>query len=146
VIDGDHHQSSKTKDTIISTCQVKQILNLAVESTDTGHDNLCDRNFEGIRSVQDRLIAVHLHDNDGTFDQHNLIFSGTIDWQHVAEILSRSSYRKCVSMELVIGRQPIQDERIFLAKAYETGVKLTEMIAACRSSLDSPEATVELRN
>jgi sugar phosphate isomerase/epimerase len=95
---------------------------------DSGHGNICDKQFDGLRSVKDRLISVHLHDNEGHSDQHRLLFSGTIDWQELAKIMAASSYKKCVSMELMTAYSEIESEEAFLAQAYKTGVEFTKMI------------------
>ncbi len=96
---------------------------------DTGHGNINDKNFEQFDILKDRLISVHLHDNNGMTDDHNLVFSGTIDWERVAGILASSAYTKCVSMELMIWKSETKDEDKFLARAFETGTVLSEMIA-----------------
>ena len=49
---------------------------------DSGHGNMNDKAFKQVETMTDRLISVHLHDNKGTIDDHNLVFSGTIDWKH----------------------------------------------------------------
>ena len=97
---------------------------------DAGHGNVEGHGLDRLEQVQDRLISVHLHDNDGTGDQHNLLFAGTVDWPRLARILAGSSYEKCVSMELSIGRSGFTDEAAFLQRAFETGTRFAEMIAA----------------
>ena len=99
---------------------------------DSGHGNISDRQFERLRSVKDRLISVHLHDNNGDSDQHRLLFSGTIDWKELASIIAASYYKKCVSMELMTAYSKIESEEAFLEQAYDTGVKFSKTIDACR--------------
>jgi sugar phosphate isomerase/epimerase len=99
---------------------------------DAGHGNLDGRGLEYLETVKDRLISVHLHDNDGTADQHRLVFSGTIDWARLARILATSSYEKCVNLEISMKNEGIPDESTFLARAYETGAALADMIVAAR--------------
>ena len=48
---------------------------------------------------KDRIFIVHLHDNDGSEDQHLLPFEGTIDWQEVIDNLNRANYSGPVIME-----------------------------------------------
>ena len=85
--------------------------------------------LDQLNLLKNRLISVHLHDNDGTSDQHKLMFSGTIDWQKLAGIMATSAYTKCVSMEVIMARMGIKDEKVFLAKAFETGTRFSKMIA-----------------
>lgn len=99
---------------------------------DAGHGNLGGCGLEQLESVRDRLLSVHLHDNDGTADQHNLPFTGTVDWERLAAILARSSYAKCVSLESNMGGMSGVSEEAFLAEAYRVGELLTRMIDAAR--------------
>jgi len=96
---------------------------------DCGHGNMIPDGLDHLESLKDRLISVHLHDNDGNGDQHNLMFSGTVDWERLARIMAESSYKKCVSMEVSMGRSGIEDEKVFLDKAFEDGTKFSGMIA-----------------
>lgn len=95
---------------------------------DSGHANMGAEGLAHLESLKDRLISVHLHDNDSTGDQHNLLFSGTIDWESLARIMAESAYTKCVSMEVTMAGTGIEDEEAFLSKAFETGTKLSRMI------------------
>lgn len=95
---------------------------------DSGHGNLIPDGIERLNAVRDRLISVHLHDNDGTADQHLLPFTGTVDWRRLAAVMADSVYRKCVSMESAIGRTGIDDEQQFLRQAYERGMRFAQMI------------------
>ena len=96
---------------------------------DCGHGNMTPDGLDNLETYKDRLISVHLHDNDGGGDLHNPLFSGTMDWRRLARIMAKSSYAKCVSMEVTMGRSGIEDEEEFLALAFETGTKFAEMIA-----------------
>lgn len=98
---------------------------------DAGHGNIADRHgLDELAAVTDRLIAVHLHDNDGTADQHQLPFTGTVDWPRLARLIAQSSYRQCISLEVVMRPPGRTDEAEFLARAFVAGGRLTEMIAA----------------
>ena len=95
---------------------------------DAGHGNLDGQGLIHLEHLKSRLISVHLHDNDGSGDQHKPIFSGTIDWDRLARIIAASAYKKCVSMELSIHSSGFEDERAFLEHAYQTGTTLSTMI------------------
>jgi len=97
---------------------------------DSGHGNLIPDGLAQLDRLKDRLICVHLHDNDGTADQHNLMFTGSVDWPALARILAQSAYTKPVSTEANMGRSQIKDETVFLAEAYERCARLTTMIQA----------------
>ncbi len=102
---------------------------------DAGHGNIV--NIDGMKELdrlKDRLISLHLSDNDGApgHDEHKPLFSGSIDWERLAGIIARSSYKKCINMELNMrqGNAGFEDdqEAEFLQMAYETGMKFQKMI------------------
>jgi sugar phosphate isomerase/epimerase len=97
---------------------------------DSGHGNMVSDGMQRLDALKDRLIAVHLHDNDGKADQHKPLFSGTIDWAKLATIIAASAYDKAVSMELSIKNSGIKDEHVFLDEAFTQGTRLTQMIEA----------------
>lgn len=105
---------------------------------DSGHGNLFPEGLDRLDRIRDRLISVHLHDNDGSADQHRLLFTGSVDWGRLAGILARSGYEKCVSMELSMRNEPYgDDEDAFLRKGFETGDRLAGMIASAKKTADS---------
>ena len=107
---------------------------------DSGHGNVDGDGPDLLRRIKDRLISVHLHDNDGTGDQHNPLFSGTIDWSALARILANSAYTKCVSMEVTIGNSGIKDEKVFLKHAFDTGTRFAQMIEEQRQVTEEVRA------
>jgi sugar phosphate isomerase/epimerase len=105
---------------------------------DCGHGNLTPAGsshaigLTELDRMKDRLIALHLHDNDGQADLHRLPFTGTVDWTRLCRIIGSSSYRKCVSMESNVHREEVTEPREFLRRAAEAGGRLTEMINLSR--------------
>ena len=77
---------------------------------------------------KNRIFAVHLHDNDGTEDQHLLPFEGNIDWKYLIKKLKEANYNGPITMELCYRRKyldiTVED---FYKKAYELGNKLLQM-------------------
>jgi sugar phosphate isomerase/epimerase len=67
---------------------------------DSGHNNCFTPNIDYLTKYGDKLVALHLHDNDGTCDQHLLPFNGTIDWKQIMEQLKKNSYRGALSLEI----------------------------------------------
>ncbi len=57
---------------------------------DTGHANLSGRFVEFARALLPRSVTVHVHDNDGTEDQHRFPGAGSIDWAAFG-----NDYRRC---------------------------------------------------
>ena len=103
---------------------------------DAGHGNVERNGLDQLDTLKDRLISIHLHDNDGTGDQHNLLFSGTVDWPRLAGIIEQSAYKKCISMEVIKRDSGIDDEVRFLSRALETGREFTDMVGRGPSSHD----------
>ena len=67
---------------------------------DSGHNHfVCpDRNI--LRDFSDRIKAVHLHDNYGDFDAHNIPGDGSIDWKALRKDLIASPYSGAWSLEI----------------------------------------------
>lgn len=102
---------------------------------DSGHAHIGSDQIEAVALLRERLMALHLHDNDGVGDQHKLPFSGGIGWDRVAEIIADSGYAKGISMEVSIKNMGIGQEEEFLAQAYAAGQRLTEMVAANQTAV-----------
>jgi len=64
---------------------------------DLGHANTAAQVDEFLKLV-DRFGNVHLHNNEGQWDQHNVIDDGTADIEKVASVLKRS-YRGNIIIE-----------------------------------------------
>ena len=59
---------------------------------DVGHLNTVTRNFrEFVDLLGDRIIHVHLHDNDGNTDSHLGLGKGSVPWEEVLKILPRKA-------------------------------------------------------
>lgn len=96
---------------------------------DPGHGNLGRDRMSELDRLKDRLIALHLNDNDGEGDQHRLLFSATVDWSRLAGIIATSGYpHKPMSMELSIHNSGIDNEVAFLREARKTGKEFVRMV------------------
>ncbi len=94
---------------------------------DSGHGNMGGEGLAHLVTLGDRLLSVHLHDNEGTSDQHGLLYSGTVDWKRLAWIMAQSAYEKCVSMESNM-RGMAMEEQAFLQEAFRTGLIFSRMV------------------
>lgn len=52
---------------------------------DSGHNHAFDKDFDYLGKYGDKLITLHLHDNNGGSDQHTLKRYGNIDWREIAK-------------------------------------------------------------
>jgi len=73
-----------------------------------------------------RLMALHLHDNNGTEDEHLLPFDGTINWPATMRKIAQTGYQGSTALELGGDTQGLAPEE-FLAWAYEQAKKLEEL-------------------
>ena len=75
--------------------------NLAI-CLDTGHLNLCSGRFtDFIKKSGKHLKALHVADNEGTFDQHVMPFGrGSVPWDEVIFALKESNYSGLFNLEI----------------------------------------------
>jgi len=99
---------------------------------DSGHGNMGGEGLAHLEAVKDRLLSIHLHDNDGSGDLHQVPLDGTTEWPRLAGILATSSYMKCVSMEATMGSYENVEEETFLRRAFERGSAVAEMVKSAR--------------
>ena len=59
---------------------------------DTGHAQVCAEGMAIGEAMGDRIVTLHLHDNQGQSDEHLLPFSATVDWAHVARVLDAAQF------------------------------------------------------
>jgi sugar phosphate isomerase/epimerase len=103
---------------------------------DSGHGNRRPDGPGWAKKHADRLLSIHLHDNDGSGDQHRIPFTGTVDWPRVIDAVAVSPYDKWISMECGMVNEPYKDKSEFLARAYEAGTKLAGMLEEARRKED----------
>ena len=67
---------------------------------DAGHNHFCCPERNILKDFSDRIKAVHLHDNFGDFDAHNIPGDGSIDWKALRKELIESAYTGAWSLEI----------------------------------------------
>ncbi len=89
---------------------------------DTGHTNLIGLPLgEAFRQCGDRLIATHVHDNDGHQDQHIEPTRGTIDWPDAIAALREIGWDGIFNLEIAPLRgQPIEPQMLRMRQVVET--------------------------
>ena len=91
---------------------------------DSGHQNICRVGHEWLARWPERLMALHLHDNDGSEDQHLLPFDGNIGWPALMQAIAATGYPGAVALEVLhMGHEALLSEE-FLALAYERAKRL----------------------
>ena len=67
---------------------------------DAGHGNVIGENpAEMVKVIGKRIGCTHIHDNDGSRDQHTLPFYGTTDWEAVMKALAEVDYEGDLNYE-----------------------------------------------
>lgn len=67
---------------------------------DTGHANLLHHDMRRFISVYGKRIkALHIHDNNGSGDNHRAPLTGTIDWNNFCSALKEAGYDGDLSFE-----------------------------------------------
>lgn len=94
---------------------------------DVGHCHAFFDDKLDFKYFEDRVFAVHLHDNDKSDDLHLLPFDGTVDWKRTVYNLKRARYRGPVTLEVIYRYDYLNlglDE--FYKNAYERGQKIAK--------------------
>lgn len=67
---------------------------------DTGHLNLLRKSFRTyVPILGKRIKALHVHDNNGTADQHLMPYTGTLNWDHFCDTMHEIGYEGDLSFE-----------------------------------------------
>ncbi|MHA1363259.1 MAG: sugar phosphate isomerase/epimerase family protein [Candidatus Freyarchaeota archaeon] len=65
-----------------------------------------DEIAEAIRKLGNRIINIHLHDNDGSWDQHKVPGEGTIDFKPIVEAMKEINYNHLITLEIWGSKDP----------------------------------------
>ena len=101
---------------------------------DAGHHNIWMKEIDFLEKYGDKLIALHLHSNKGTYDNHTLSKYGNIDWDKIAEKLAKLP-RVNLDYELLMVYKPknITAERV-LEECMKEAKFLQDRIAYYRNA------------
>ena len=67
---------------------------------DTGHANVSDKEVgDMVRLCGDELKALHVHDNNGMWDEHAIPYTRAIDWNDFRKALKEIDYHGCITLE-----------------------------------------------
>lgn len=82
-----------------------------------------DFNFE---LYKDRIFAIHLHDNDKSYDQHLIPYDGTIDWEFLIRQLKECNYNGPITLELCYRDNYLN---LNIKEFYKMGYEIAEKIS-----------------
>lgn len=74
-----------------------------------------------------RLMALHLQDNGGKYNQHQLPFDGRIDWSNVMKEITLTGYQGATTLEPMNWDYKNLSIQQFLNLAYQRAKKIDEM-------------------
>ncbi|MBI3915368.1 MAG: sugar phosphate isomerase/epimerase [Chloroflexi bacterium] len=78
---------------------LKSIRELGI-TLDVGHANMAGISLrDAVLRLDRRLRHVHVHDNDGSADQHRPVGSGTVDWLELMRALAQIGYAGVMEFE-----------------------------------------------
>ena len=122
---------------------------------DSGHANANEnKRIESLARHKDRLLALHLNDNDGTCDQHQPPYYGSVDWGRLSQIIATSSYTRPLNFEIVIRNTPFSVEGLSplqqpyearLAFAKDAYVRCARFVEECASGSCAGSASAARR-
>jgi len=68
---------------------------------DVGHANINGQTELFLTVFRDKIVHVHVSDNDGKSDQHLGLGCGTVDWERVASLLRKNRFDNVVVVESI---------------------------------------------
>jgi sugar phosphate isomerase/epimerase len=74
---------------------------------DVGHANTHGNTSNFINRLMDRIVHVHVHDNDGSSDSHEPIGQGTVHWRQLLRRLEQERFNGMIIVETL--DDPISD-------------------------------------
>lgn len=99
---------------------------------DTGHANFCgEKPADMVRMLgYEYLGALHVHDNDGTGDQHLRPGLGNVDWEDFSNALAEIGFDGCMSFETSVPRDiEVGEERDRLERELaQTALRIAKRI------------------
>lgn len=99
---------------------------------DSGHNNIFDKDFDYLNKFGDKLITLHLHDDDGKTDQHTISkISASIDWNEIAQGLSGKE-NLSLDYELLNRKENNLTAEQYLEEAYKQACDLEKRIKSCK--------------
>lgn len=108
---------------------------------DSGHENCYTRGTDFLSMYGSKLMALHLHDNDGTDDQHLIPGEGTVDWGALVKKLGAAGYCGPVALEVkneIPQRRDDKNPELFLETAFKAAKKLITKLSTTHTSASEP--------
>jgi len=76
---------------------------------DVGHADIVCQPADYIRGMVNKVVHIHIHDNDGRYDQHAPIGSGTVNFDSLFKVLTCEEYDGSITVERIVDRNIMDD-------------------------------------
>ena len=98
---------------------------------DSGHECWLTPDAHYLRRYGDRLLCLHLNDNDKTWDKHFLPGDGKADWEGIIAELRAAEFRGPVTLEVAYkGDYPVRyTPEAYVQRCYEIASEIAEKLA-----------------
>ncbi|MCD6446326.1 sugar phosphate isomerase/epimerase [Candidatus Bathyarchaeota archaeon] len=63
---------------------------------DVGHANICGQTEKFLTVFRDKIVHLHVHDNDGQSDLHLGVGEGTVNWERVAGLVKNLPFENLI--------------------------------------------------
>ncbi|MDK8183358.1 sugar phosphate isomerase/epimerase family protein [Paenibacillus sp. UMB4589-SE434] len=101
---------------------------------DSGHHYSHYPDHDLLSMYGSRLMALHLHDNNGRYAQHGLPFDGTIDWSTTMKKIAETDYSGATAIEAMNWDYEDISANEFLHKAFERAKRLEALKRCAQTS------------
>lgn len=97
---------------------------------DSGHQRCFSSNIEFLEKYPDKLMVLHLNDNTGAGDKHDIPFDGRCNWKKIKKDLDKSNYNGPIMLEVTAKKSrrysKLSPEK-FLERAYNSAVRISSL-------------------
>lgn len=103
---------------------------------DVGHSHFASNDLDFAKLYGDKLIALHLHDNDGTWDMHTLNKYGSSNWRKIAKSLATLDRDINLDYEVLMKYRQNESASEVVKTVYTQACQLEKMIEEERTKLN----------
>ena len=95
---------------------------------DIGHNNYFDPDFDYLSKYGNKLIALHLHSNDGTADMHTLNKYGNVNWDAFAKKIAKINPNINLDYEILMKKSGGETENEVVEETFKQACELEKLI------------------
>ena len=94
---------------------------------DVGHANTICQPADYVKGIVNLIVHIHIHDNDGRYDQHAPLGVGTVNFHLLFKILSSEGYSNSIVIERAVDEKIMEDLdkiRYYISEAQDPRMKI----------------------